>query len=342
MSESYFSQSVGPHEAAFVHIAVHAVDASLTRILPHLKLSAIVEHWFLASILGNHQLVTLQSPREVAVIEIRESVEERLLLVGFLQHIHKLEQRVTESLVRQAAGGFNVEHRNQVLVARTALGCEIPELLLEVGLGPEEMIGAHFQSVFMSQVYVGFIFLVDAVAAFGAFDVDIRHLGGAHRFPEYVALIVAQVNAVDMGAGVFTLSDILSMQRQGANRGEHECKKSFHSCKVTKKYRPACGHRMFFCFINALDFTVLLYVMEGAPEVFSPGLGLHGVTGRGATGQCVMKTSILLTVLLGLFIYQSVLPKDTFLSAKRCLSPIERHRFGGWFVPFHFVIRGAR
>ena len=49
---------------------------------------------------------------------------------------------------------------------------------------------------------------VDAVAALGSLQVDVRHFGVlAHRFPEHIALIVADVDAVNVAARVLALEE---------------------------------------------------------------------------------------------------------------------------------------
>ena len=64
----------------------------------------------------------------------------------------------------------------------------------------------------MCQFDVTLVFPVDMVAALGGFQIDVGHLGVlAQRFPKHVSLIVAQVNAMHMGARVFTLNVVLRL-----------------------------------------------------------------------------------------------------------------------------------
>lgn len=70
MSESDFSQSVSTHESALVHVSVHAVESSLTRVLPHLEIPAVSEHRLSLGVLGNHQLVAVQFAQQVIIVEI--------------------------------------------------------------------------------------------------------------------------------------------------------------------------------------------------------------------------------------------------------------------------------
>ena len=92
MSESYFSQSVSAHESALVHIAIDAVEPSLTGILPHLDVSTILEHWLALGVLGYHDFVAVQFAEQVVVVEVGSRVDEGLLLVGFLHEMQELEE----------------------------------------------------------------------------------------------------------------------------------------------------------------------------------------------------------------------------------------------------------
>ena len=68
------------------------------------------------------------------------------------------------------------------------------------------MIRPHLETIAMSQVDIGFVAVVNAVASFGCLQVDISHTGiVANRLPEHFALIVAQVDAVYMGTRILTL-----------------------------------------------------------------------------------------------------------------------------------------
>ena len=67
------------------------------------------------------------------------------------------------------------------------------------------MVGTHLQTIAVSQIDILLVFIINAVAAFRGLEIDVSHLRIAHRLPEHIALIVAQVDAVDVAAGVLTL-----------------------------------------------------------------------------------------------------------------------------------------
>ena len=75
MSEFNFAQSMIAHKSALVHIAVDAVDASFTRVLPHGEVTSIGQHRFALRILCHHERVAVDSSNEVLVVEIRKRVE---------------------------------------------------------------------------------------------------------------------------------------------------------------------------------------------------------------------------------------------------------------------------
>ena len=58
----------------------------------------------------------------------------------------------------------------------------------------------------MSQINILLIFAIYIGSTFGSLQIDIRHLGViAHRFPKHIALIVAEVYAMHMTAGILAL-----------------------------------------------------------------------------------------------------------------------------------------
>ena len=173
------------HEAAFVYIAINAIEMPLTRVLPHDKVQMVVEHRLITRVLGNHHLVVAQEPQQVVVVEIGTRVEQWLLLVSFFHKIKEDEQRVSESLFAQSASRLNVDHGQQILVSRPALGHEVLKLRLLRNLWAVEMVRAHFQPVLVRQVDVLLVLAVDIVASFRGFQVDVCHFAFAHRFPEY-------------------------------------------------------------------------------------------------------------------------------------------------------------
>lgn len=185
MSEPDFSQSVVAHESAFVHISVNAVEMSFTRVLPQYEIEVVFQNRLLRGVLGNHHLVVAQEPQQVVVVEIGTRVKKRFLLVSLLYEIEEREQRVSESLFAQSASRLNVDHGQQILVSRPALGHEVLKLRLLRNLWAVEMVRAHFQPVLVCQVDVLLVLAVDVVASFRGFQVDVCHFAFAHRFPEY-------------------------------------------------------------------------------------------------------------------------------------------------------------
>lgn len=185
MPEPDFSQSVVAHESAFVHISVDAVEMSFTRVLPQYEIEVVFQNRLLRSVLGNHHLVVAQEPQQVVVVEIGTRVKKRFLLVSLLYEIEEREQRVSESLFAQSASRLNVDHGQQILVSRPALGHEVLKLRLLRNLWAVEMVRAHFQPILVRQVYVLLVLAVDVVASFRGFQVDVCHFAFAHRFPEY-------------------------------------------------------------------------------------------------------------------------------------------------------------
>lgn len=185
MPEPDFSQSVVAHESAFVHISVDAVEMSFTRVLPQYEIEVVFQNRLLRGVLGNHHLVVAQEPQQVVVVEIGTRVKKRFLLVSLLYEIEEREQRVSESLFAQSASRLNVDHGQQILVSRPALGHEVLKLRLLRNLWAVEMVRAHFQPVLVRQVDVLLVLAVDVVASFRGFQVDVCHFAFAHRFPEY-------------------------------------------------------------------------------------------------------------------------------------------------------------
>ena len=82
------------------------------------------------------------------------------------------------------------------------------------------MIGTNFQTVAVGKPYVLLVFLVDSVASLRSFYIDIGHLGVvADMLPEHLALIVTNVDTMDMCTCVFTKHIIvLGTQRGGCDR----------------------------------------------------------------------------------------------------------------------------
>lgn len=92
VSESNLSQSMPAHESALIHVAIDTVQFSLTGILPHFKVSSILEHWFSLGILCYHQLVVVELSQEIMVIEVGTRIDERLLSVCLFHEMQELEE----------------------------------------------------------------------------------------------------------------------------------------------------------------------------------------------------------------------------------------------------------
>ena len=233
MSEPDFSQSMPSHEPAFVNIAIDTVQSSLTGILPHFEVSAVCQHWFALGILSYHELIAVQLAKQVMVVKVGSSIDEWLLLIYFLYQIQKFEQRIAELFGIESALGFYVYHRQQVLISRTALSLEILQLCLLWNLGTVEVIGPNLESVSVSQVDVFLILGIYVGSAFCSFQIDISHLRViTYSFPKDVSLIMAEVNTMNMTAGIFTLH--LSVKPKGKYYGNNCYDTSFHNCKDTK------------------------------------------------------------------------------------------------------------
>lgn len=87
MSESDLSEPVLSHESAFIDIAVHAVEPSLSGVLPHLEIPAVSEHGLTLGVLRYHELVAVELAQQVVVVEVGASIDEWLLLVSFLHEV---------------------------------------------------------------------------------------------------------------------------------------------------------------------------------------------------------------------------------------------------------------
>ena len=116
------------HESALIHVAIDTVQFSFTGILPHLKVSSILEHWFSFGILCYHQFVAVELSQKIMVIEVGTRIDERLLSVCLFYEMQELKERVTKLLCLLPTPGLYVDHRQEILVARTALSHEILQL----------------------------------------------------------------------------------------------------------------------------------------------------------------------------------------------------------------------
>ena len=236
VSESDFSQSVSAHESALVHVSVHAVELSLTRILPHLEIPAVSEHRFSLGVLGNHQLVAVQFAQQVTVVEIGSGVDERFLPIGFLHEMQELEEGVAEFFRFHSALGFHINHREQILVAWSALRHEVLQLGLLGDSGTIEVVGPYLHSIPMRQVDILLVSAVYIGSSFSCLQIDVSHLAVVtDGFPEHFSLIMTHVNAMNMATGIFALHLGVTAKCEYCR---YNCyKNSFHTCKGTKIMR---------------------------------------------------------------------------------------------------------
>jgi len=206
VAETNFTKFVPPHESAFVNKTVHAADSTFRRVLPHRDVAIVLQTGFVVGILRDHHQIMVEFSLQMFVIEIRTRINERFLLIFVLDHLQKLEKRVAEQRRWQSVGGLNVDHRNQILFLRTTLRTEILQLQLLVGDGAIEMVGTDLQPVTMGKVDVLLECRVDAVAALRRLQIDVGIVGIlADMFPKNIALIMAQVDAVNVLASVLAL-----------------------------------------------------------------------------------------------------------------------------------------
>lgn len=206
MAEANFPKFVPPHESTFVNKTVHAADSTFRRILPHRDVAIVLQTGFVVGILRNHHQIMVEFSLQMFVIEIRTRIDERFLLIFVLDHLQKFEKRVAELRRGQSVGGFDVDHRNQILLLRTTLRTEILQLQLLVGDGAIEMVGTDLQPVTMGKVDVLLECRVDAVAALRRLQIDVGIVGFlTDMFPKNIALIMAQVDAVNVLASVLAL-----------------------------------------------------------------------------------------------------------------------------------------
>ena len=213
--EFQFSHTVVAHDAALVHIGVHTVYAALAGILPDDVVAVVGQLRLAVGILGYHQFVVVHTALQKTVVEIGAGVEQGLLVIGFFHQLQKFQQRVAEHLGAHVAGLLlNVYHRYQVLVAGAALGHEVVQLQHLGHIGVVEVVGAHFQTIAVGQVYVALVGVVLQLLSFRGLEVYIVHVAVvAKGLPEHVALIVAHVQTVYVVAGVFALYAVVLRQR---------------------------------------------------------------------------------------------------------------------------------
>ena len=204
---AYLAQGVLAHETALIDITLDAVDAALARVLPHRDVTVVFQAGLALGVLGYHNLIVVNLAKQVFVVEVCAGVDERLLAIVAFDKFEKTEQRIAERTVWKAGGCLDIDHRHKVLLAAETLRGEVLQLFLLGRLGAIEMIRAHFQTVAVSDTKVVLITLVDTVAAFCGFDIYIRHARVlAYYLPKDIALIVADVYAMDVCTRVLTLN----------------------------------------------------------------------------------------------------------------------------------------
>ncbi len=92
------------------------------------------------------------------------------------------------------------------------------------------MVGADLEPVTMGKIDVALIAWIDVVAALGSLQIDIGHVRVlADGLPENIALIVAEIDAVNMAAGVFAgqIRILLGMGLKGQHDRYEEKKANF-------------------------------------------------------------------------------------------------------------------
>lgn len=176
MAEPNLAQPVLAHEPALVHISVDSVESAFTCVLPYHEVQVVLEHRFILRILGNHDLVVAEQSQEIVVVEVGARIDEGFLLVFLLHQSQEDEERVDELFLSEATARLNVYHGQQVLVFGPTLCAEVLQLRLLWNARPIEMIGAHLESISMSQVNILLVFAVYTVASLGGFQIDVRHV----------------------------------------------------------------------------------------------------------------------------------------------------------------------
>ena len=127
-------------------------------------------------------------------------------MIGLLDEVEEVEQGIAKHIGGQSARRLDVNHRHKVLLARQTLRHEVLQLLLLVGQRTVEVIAAHLQPILMGKLDVALEHGINAVATLGSLQIDVSHLGiVAHRLPEHLTLIVAQVDAMRMRTSILTL-----------------------------------------------------------------------------------------------------------------------------------------
>lgn len=234
-NEFYLPKGVLPHEPTLVYEALDAIYVSLSCILPDGDVTLVVENGFIVGVLRNHQLIVVKPTKEVAVIEVCASVDERLLMVVVFNQGKEFEERVAERLVGETCFCLYVDERNEVLLFWEALRDEVLQLQELRSLCPIEMVGAYFQSVFPCSKDVVLVAFVYSVSPFGSLYVYVCVTSVVTDcFPEHLALIVADVYSVYMCASILTLNDFPLCEGFASREEEYDdiCYFSIHTAKL--------------------------------------------------------------------------------------------------------------
>lgn len=145
VAKTYLSETVFAEEPALVNVAVNAVYASLTCILPHCYVAVIAKYGFVLVILGYHDGIMVNEPHHVSVVEVGTCVDKRFLLVSVLHHVKKLCQRVGKLFVAKSSLCLYINHGYEILVSRLTLCLEVFELLVERRLWAEKWYDPTFR-----------------------------------------------------------------------------------------------------------------------------------------------------------------------------------------------------
>ena len=80
------------------------------------------------------------------------------------------------------------------------------------------MVRTYLKTVLMGKVDVLFIFIVYTVAALGCLQINVGHLGFSNRLPEHIALVMAQINTVNVTACIFAFDSVRLGKAAGENK----------------------------------------------------------------------------------------------------------------------------
>lgn len=202
---AYLSQTVLPHETALIDMSHDTIDGTFTSVLPNGIIAVIGQDRLAIAVLRYHQGIAINNTNQIFIVKVRTGVEKGFLLVGFFYHLKESGERIAECLSREPAAGFDVDHGYKVLVARLTLGHEVGQLLRKFSLWTKKVVGSDLQTILVGKLYVLRILVVDIVAAFGGLQINVSHLGVlTNGLPKHFALIVTQVNSVNVRARIFT------------------------------------------------------------------------------------------------------------------------------------------